>query len=130
MIYGIGVDCVQVERIQKSLASEHFAQRVFSAQERELFAAKNRHAYESAAGCFAAKEAFLKAAGTGIGGYELACLAALRSASGAPYFALTGSAAEFCSRLHIKPHLSITHEAGLAIAYVVLEIMDEKEGGL
>ena len=78
----------------------------------------------AAAACFAAKEAFLKAAGTGLGGFPLAELQALRKESGAPYYALEGSAAEWLQAQGLRAHLSLTHEAGLAAAMTVLEKMD------
>ena len=74
--------------------------------------------------CFAAKEAFLKAAGTGLGGFPLAELQTLRKESGAPYYALEGSAAEWLQAQGLRAHLSLTHEAGLAAAMTVLEKMD------
>ncbi len=122
MIYGLGVDCTQVERIAKSMAKPHFAARVFSPAERDLFASRGeKHAAESAAGCYAAKEAFLKAAGKGLGGFALAEIAALRQASGAPVFQLSGAAKAWCDENGLTAHLSLTHDAGLAIAFVVLE---------
>ena len=70
---------------------------------------------------FAAKEAFLKAAGTGLGGFALTDLTVLRKESGAPYFALTGPAAEWTAANALTSHLSLTHENGLACAFVILE---------
>ena len=66
MIYGIGYDLCKIERMKKSLQSETFCKRVFGSAEWAALQAlgENRRA-ESAAACFAAKEAFLKAAGTG-----------------------------------------------------------------
>lgn len=122
MIKGIGVDTTTVERVAESMQNEHFLQRVFSAEERALFAGRSeKHAAESAAGCFAAKEAFLKAAGRGLGGFALADIAVLRKESGAPYFVLAGEAAQFCKQNALRAHLSITHEGGLATAFVLLE---------
>ncbi len=121
MVYGIGMDCVKIARMEKSLASAHFVQRVFSAEERALLAAKGGRAADSAAACFAAKEAFLKACGKGLGGFPLEEIAALRKESGAPYLNLSGSAAAFVREKGLACHLSLSHEAGLAFAYVVLE---------
>lgn len=122
MVYGIGVDCTTVERIAKSMQTEGFAKRVYAAEELALFSALGpKRAAESAAACFAAKEAFLKAAGVGLGGYALADIAALRRQSGAPYFALSGTAKAFCLQNGLVAHLSITHEGGFATAFVVLE---------
>lgn len=122
MIYGIGIDTVQVERIAKSLQKERFLQRVYSPGERALFAARGeKHAAESAAAGFAAKEAFLKAAGVGLGGFALAEIGALRKDTGQPYIAPEGKVADFLRENSLVAHLSITHEGGLATAFVVLE---------
>ena len=48
-------------------------------------------------------------------------IAALRQPSGAPYLEFTGKAARFMAQNHLQAHLSLTHEAGLAGAFVVLE---------
>ena len=91
MILGVGADLVRIERMQRSLASPSFMEKVFGPEERALLAAAppSRRA-ERAAGCWAAKEAFLKAAGRGLGGFSLAEIQALRLPSGAPYYALGG----------------------------------------
>lgn len=122
LIYGIGVDCALAERLQKSMTKEGFAKRVFSTAEQQLIAARSgQHAAETAAANFAAKEAFLKAAGTGLGGFALADIEVLRKESGAPYYRLGGSAADFCAAQNLVAHLSVTHENGMAIAFAVLE---------
>ena len=110
MIAGVGADMVRVERMEKSLASEAFWQRVFGAEER-AFLEKLSPARKaaSAAANFAAKEAFLKACGKGLGGFALAEIQVLREKSGAPYYALRGAAAA---------HLA---DKGLALACAVLE---------
>ena len=51
----------------------------------------------------------------------MAEIAALRRPSGAPYLEFTGKAARFMAQNHLQAHLSLTHEAGLAGAFVVLE---------
>lgn len=122
MIYGIGTDLCAVERMAAKLQRDSFVQKVFSPAEQELLKTLGeKHRAETAAANFAAKEAFLKAAGTGLGGFALADLAVLRKESGAPYFALTGPAAEWAAANALIPHLSLTHENGLACAFVILE---------
>ena len=122
MIYGIGTDLCKVERMGRSLQSKAFWQRVFGPQEREaLFALGEKRRMESAAACFAAKEAFLKAAGRGLGGFDLGDIQALRRESGAPYYRLSGSAAEWMEQNGLRAWLSLTHEDGLAQAMTVLE---------
>lgn len=94
MIWGVGIDLCDADRIGKSLAKPSFLDHVFAPAEQALLSAlgEKRRA-ETAAANFAAKEAFLKAVGTGLGGFSLCDLAVLRRESGAPYFALTGPAA-------------------------------------
>ena len=122
MILGIGTDLCEVARMEKSLQREPFLQRVFSPGERELILArKGKARAETAAANFAAKEAFLKACGVGLGGFALAEIGVLRQVTGAPCYALEGSAAAWAEKNHVKAHLSLTHEAGLACAFAVLE---------
>lgn len=126
MILGIGTDLCAVERMGKSIQSPAFLRRVFSAEEQALLESRTGKARaETAAANWAAKEAFLKACGTGIGGFALAELAVLRHESGAPCFALGGKAAAWAEEHRVVPHLSLTHEGGMAGAFVVLEVRDD-----
>ena len=94
MIFGVGIDLCDAGRLEKSLVKQSFLDHVFAPSEQALLASlgEKRRA-ETAAANFAAKEAFLKAAGTGLGGFAMPELAILRQKSGAPCFALTGAAA-------------------------------------
>ena len=125
MILGIGIDLCDAGRMEKSLAKQSFVDRVFAPSEQALLSTRGgRHRAETAAANFAAKEAFLKAAGTGLGGFALAELAVLRQESGAPYFALTGAAAAWAAAHSVNVHVSLSHESGLANAVVVLETQE------
>lgn len=122
MIYGIGTDLAQIQRIEKSLESPAFVQHVFGEQERaflEKLSPVRKAA--SAAACFAAKEAFLKACGVGLGSFALAEIQALRKESGAPYYVLCGKAQAFCKKEGLCASLSLSHEGGFALAFAVLE---------
>ncbi len=122
MIVGIGVDSAEIARVAKSIRQDTFLRRVFAPEERAVLAQLPEHRRnESAAACFAAKEAFLKAAGTGLGGFALDEIAALRHDNGAPYYRLSGEAAAYVAQNNITPHLSLTHEAGVATAFAVFE---------
>ena len=131
MIYGIGCDSCMAARICISLTGKHgahFAQRVFGAGERAalglekaLPAGLAAHTAESAAANFAAKEAFLKAAGTGLAGFALGEIEALRAPSGAPYYRFSGAAAVWMEQNGLCAHLSLTHEGGQALAFCILE---------
>lgn len=123
MIYGIGTDLVKVERIAKSMEKPRFAQWVFTEEERALLDSIGGEgkANETAAANFAAKEAFLKAAGVGLGGFALSEMAALREESGRPYYKLSGAAASYVEKNGLTAHLTLGHEDGMAIAVAILE---------
>ncbi len=121
MIVGIGVDCTSVSRLAASIQRPHFVQRVFGQTEQALLQSRGGRAAETAAANFAAKEAFLKAVGTGLGGFALADIQAVRRESGAPEYLFSGSAAEYMAAGGLQAHLSLTHEGDLATAFCVLE---------
>ncbi len=134
MIIGIGCDLCVVERIGKIMAKPsggHFLRRVFAAEELALLGLSGTDigigsGTQTArlAAQFAAKEAFLKAVGTGLSGFALAEIAALRHPSGAPYYAFTGAAADYMAQHGYTAHLSLSHDGGMAMAYCVLERSD------
>ncbi|HPR18015.1 MAG TPA: holo-ACP synthase, partial [Candidatus Cloacimonadota bacterium] len=64
MIFGIGIDQIEVERIKKQLENDRFRETIFSADEIDYCNSRSNFA-ESYAARFAAKEAFFKALGTG-----------------------------------------------------------------
>lgn len=122
MIQGVGIDLCEAQRMEKCLQRQAFCDHVFAAKEQALLAGlSGRRRAETAAANFAAKEAFLKAAGTGLGGFALNELALLRAKSGAPYFELGGGAAAWAEQQGVAVHVSLTHEKGLAGAVVLLE---------
>lgn len=122
MIYGIGTDLCESTRMERAIARETFLQRVFSEAEQALIDSHTgKRRAETAAANFAAKEAFLKACGRGLGGFALSDIGVLRRESGAPYYALSGEAARWAQEQHLTAHLSLTHDAGLACAFAVLE---------
>lgn len=122
MIYGIGTDLCESARMERAIAREPFLQRVFSEEEQTLLISHTgKRRAETAAANFAAKEAFLKACGRGLGGFALSDIGVLRRESGAPYYALSGEAARWVQEQHLTAHLSLTHDAGLACAFTVLE---------
>jgi holo-[acyl-carrier protein] synthase len=119
-----GVDLVEVERIA-SLLDEHgqrFLDRCFTAAE-QAYAQDNRRRAEHLAGRFAAKEAVLKALGTGLSdGIAWTDVEVVRLDSGKPTIRLHARALEIASELGIERwHLSISHTAGHAMASVVAE---------
>lgn len=124
MIYGIGTDIVDVDRVKRSMEkNEGFKELVYS--EKEIsYCEKGRINYESFAGRFAAKEAFLKALGTGWRG-DLAFneIEITNDEKGKPFIALQGNTLKAFNKLPGgKMHLSISHTAGQAVAFVIIEI--------
>ncbi len=113
-----GIDTVEIERIEKSLKSPSFLTTVYGERERAEWEKRGKRA-ESAAAAFAAKEAFSKALGTGIRGFQLSEVEVLHDALGAPYFHLSGKARELSKKAKLKFTLSITHTKTLATAMVV-----------
>ncbi len=126
-IAGIGVDLVEVARIESSITrlGEAFLERVFTADERaycEKMSAPGPHF----AARFAAKEAVSKAFGTGIGaGFGFRDIEVQRRENGAPLILLHAGASELAKRLGIiRIHLSLTHTDHQAVAYVIAEKCD------
>lgn len=113
-----GIDLTEIERIKKSCQNPRFIARVFSAKEQEYFASK-RNPYPSMAAAFAAKEAFSKALGTGIRGFELNEVSVEHDPLGAPFFTFTGHAAEIVRQRKLSFSLSLTHTDTVAAAFVV-----------
>ena len=128
MIYGIGTDIVSIERIQNILNKNRdgFINRVLTEHEKALFANKA----DSAAFCakrFAAKEAFSKALGTGIGRVvSFQDLTVRSNEHGKPYFMPSEKLRLYLQEKGIKHgHLSISDESQNALAFVVLESLDD-----
>jgi holo-[acyl-carrier protein] synthase len=124
MILGIGIDIVSIARMERVIAArgERFLRRVFSPSEVEEGAKRLRSAPYFAAR-FAAREAFVKALGTGFRrGVSLADIAVATGELGRPELVLGGRAAELLEGLgSARCHLSISHDGDGAQAIVILE---------
>jgi holo-[acyl-carrier protein] synthase len=124
MILGIGSDLAEVDRIRASRLrfGDRFLQRVFTASE-IAYALSKANIDERLAARFAAKEAGMKALGTGLSrGITWKDFTVHREPSGKPVLLLTGAAARIAAARGIKTiHLTITHTAALAMAVVVME---------
>ncbi len=121
MVIGIGIDLCHIERIREHMDNARFMARVFTEQERAFFASRPAAAAASAAAGFAAKEAFLKAIGSGLGGAAMTDIEVLRKESGQPHYVLHGRADEWMQAHGAAAHLSLSHENGMAAAFCVLE---------
>lgn len=124
MIIGIGTDIVHIPRIATILAykRERFLQRILSPSERKLFEEAPKQA-EFLAARFAAKEAAVKAMGTGFRqGVSYLQISVHWEVSGKPTLVFADKAAAIVNQLQMKrAHLTITHEREYALAFVVLE---------
>ena len=114
----IGMDMIEIRRIEKNLTDYRFLRRVYTEKERAYFG-KKRKAAESAAGFFCAKEAFVKALGCGIGPVSLCEIEVDHRDTGEPFLRLYGNAAQYGA--NYETHLSITHHQTDAAAVVLLE---------
>ena len=124
MIRGIGIDVVSVARLTGLLErfEERAAQRLFSPEEQQECdgrASKN----ECLAARFAAKEAFVKALGTGLaGGMRWRDMVVDSDPRGRPELRLAGAAEERFREIGgERIHVSLSHDAGVAVAVVVIE---------
>jgi holo-[acyl-carrier protein] synthase len=126
MIAGIGLDLCEVERMSKACQSEAFKRRVFSEAER-AYAAQKASQPLHLAGAFAAKEAFAKATGLGLGKIGLQNVSVVHDEGGVPRLRLDPGAAALHPFLKGRFHLSITHDGGYAAAVVIYETEEERD---
>jgi holo-[acyl-carrier protein] synthase len=124
VIVSIGTDIIEVYRIGETIArTPRFVDRVFTDAEQEYCESKGVAAIQSYAARFSAKEAFLKALKTGWRGkITWHDMEILNDADGVPSLNVKGEARRILNEMG-KPriHLSISHTAKYAIAFVVLE---------
>ena len=121
MIVGLGIDVCSIDRMRKALErhGDRFFARICSADERSDLT--GRDIATALAGRFAVKEAFAKAldGARGVGWHEVQVR---RAPSGRPVLELSGNALLAMERFGADAwHVSITHDAGVAVAVVILE---------
>lgn len=117
-MYSVGIDMIEIERIEKSILSERFLKTTFGKQELKEFEQKNFKA-ESLAGAFCAKEAFAKAIKTGLSGFKLCEVELLHKENRAPYLCLSGSAKRKAEELGLEFDVSVSHTKTIATAVVI-----------
>ena len=130
MIFGIGIDMIEVSRIAKQLSEdERFTHRVFTEGEIEYCEGK-RHAAEHYAARFAAKEALLKALGTGLRGpMKWTDMEVLKDDVGRPEIRVSGHVRELAEKNGpFCIHVSLTHIKDMASAVIIIEIQDTAAG--
>ena len=124
MIVGIGIDIVEIARIKEVYLRhrERFLRRILTPAE-SAYVLQYKDPSERLAGRWAAKEAALKALGTGLAaGIGWREVEILPGAGGKPELVLHGQAAERARELRaVKHHVTITHSGLLAVAQVILE---------
>ena len=121
MIAGIGTDIAEVKRFEKWVKNPDMLERFFN--EKEMSSAKSDSAKcQHYAVRFAAKEAFSKALGTGITGFNLKEVYITNNSEGAPSLNIEGNALSLMEeRLgKCKAFVSLSHEKEYALAFVVL----------
>jgi len=143
MIYGTGIDIIEIYRIKKAALKSGFLERCFTEREIIFFRERQLNA-EVIAGSFAAKEAFVKALGTGFRGIGFLDIEILRDEKGKPFIEIRNEQKIIEIFLNPSPlsqgeknpsqitkffndmifHLSISHCREFAVAHVVIERMD------
>lgn len=122
MVIGVGCDIIEIKRVAKAIEREAFVKRVFAASEIAYCRSRGQQAAASFAARFAAKEAVLKALGTGLRGGELTEIVVTNDALGKPQVELSGYHLQLARKLGTAQiHISLSHSRETAIAYVVME---------
>ena len=125
MVLGLGTDLIEISRIEESIRQfgQRFLDRVYTPEEIAYCQRKKKHAAESFAARFAAKEAGAKALGTGISrGVSWKEFEVRREPGGRPLLHLTGRACDIAREIGIRRlSLSLTHSRDVALAVVVAE---------
>ena len=121
MIIGIGIDLVKIDRIDKAGKHAGFLERLFTDRERE-YCSRQKFPAQHYAARFAAKEAVLKAIGTGwSAGVKWTDMEVLHGEGGGPIVNLTGWVKDLFDLKGVKQvFLSYSHDEGFAVAHVVL----------
>lgn len=124
MIVGLGLDIAEIDRIEAAI-NRHgvpFLERLFTPAEAS-YCEQHKNRFERYAGRFAAKEAAMKALGTGWSrGVRWRDIEVARQPSGRPTLRLAGVARKIADGLGVKNiSLSITHSGNFALAQVIFE---------
>jgi len=124
MIVGLGLDIAEIDRIEAAIKRHGapFLERLFTPAE-VAYCESHKGKYERYAARFAAKEAAMKALGTGWShGVRWRDIEVTREPSGKPTLRLAGVAADIAKRMGVKNiSLTITHSGNLALAEVIFE---------
>jgi holo-[acyl-carrier-protein] synthase len=119
----VGIDLVEINRIEKSIKNPRFCSRVLGKTEYSQLEMRG-FPVQSIAASFSAKEAFSKALGTGLRGFSMDEVELLRGVDGRPSLSLSGRALEIADSHNLRFSVSVTHTRLYAAAVVIGE---EKE---
>lgn len=117
MIIGIGTDIVEIDRVLKSAENKRFLTKYFSEKENELI----NEDRNICASNFCAKEAFVKAYGTGFRNIEPKDIEILRNELGKPYINLIGKAKNLFNGEKVSIFVTISHSQKYVTSTVVIE---------
>ena len=122
MVVGIGIDLVEIHRMKQAIERPAFIKRVFTTDEETYCIGRGRQSAASYAARFAAKEAVMKALGTGLsGGGTWQDIEVLPDELGKPVMSLKGFFGELARELGVtRIHVSLSHAQDYATAQVLL----------
>lgn len=125
MILGIGTDITEVKRFKKWLDNPQMIERFFNQNELQQNGCESSKCQHYAAR-FAAKEAFSKALGTGLCGFELKDVYIQKNDEGKPFLKVQNSAEKILKEKfgECRIHVSLSHEKEYATAFVIIESLD------
>lgn len=130
MIIGVGIDIVEISRIQAAIKRRAFIERVFTPAEQTYCESRGVQGAASYAARFAAKEAVLKALGTGLRGGTWQDVEIKNNSLGRPLVQLLGYYQDLAAQIGVQEiHLSVTHARDYAAAQVVLWGGKQDEAG-
>ena len=122
MIIGIGVDIIELDRVRKAVERDAFIQKVYTAAEIDYCQSRGKSSVQSFAGRFAAKEAILKAFGTGLRNGSMQDIEIVNDELGCPKVHLSGWFEGFAKERAVKKiWVSISHSKDSAVAQCVIE---------
>ncbi|MCI9354590.1 MAG: holo-ACP synthase [Firmicutes bacterium] len=125
MIYGIGTDIIEIQRIQNATQKNSFLKKIFTQHEIEYFHQKGNH-IETLAGIFSAKEATAKAIGTGFRGFSPIDIEIYHNKQNKPFIKLSPKLKLILNQIGIKNEkffVSISHCQQYATAFVILNTL-------
>lgn len=116
-IFGIGTDIVEISRMEKYAEDSRFLNRFFTDEEVAYIRSRKKSASQTMAGIYAAKEAAVKAMGTGIV-FDLKEIGVTHDDQGKPEYKISGKASDYLAGRRIC--LSISHDGGMSVAFCVI----------